>query len=354
MLRLSRYCALSLVLLPLIGCATLHHPGPLPMMDPPAEPAEMPRELSKTLMPEYIIEPPDILMIEAMQLVPKPPYRLRTGDQVLIEVQGVDPVVPINGVFVLQLGGVVDLGAGYGTISVTGMTIDEAKLAIEQYLRKDWRDPVVAMSLVQIAGLQQIAGEHLVGPTGEVTMGVYGSVSVVGLTVPQAREAIEKHLSEYLDEPEISVEIFSYNSKVYYIVTEGAGMGDQVLRLPSMGSETVLDAMANMGGMTSLSSKHIWIARPTPYSDQIQILPVDWTAITKQGSTLTNYQILPGDRIFIAENELVALDTRLGKLFAPFERISGFSTLMLGTMSRFSGNVLGGGSRGGIFVPPLP
>jgi polysaccharide biosynthesis/export protein len=157
---------------------------------------------------------------------------------------------------------------------------------------------------------------------------------------------IESHLSQHLDDPEIAVEIFSYNSKVYYVVTEGAGMGDQIIRIPFTGNETVLDAMSNIGGMSSLSSKHIWIARPTPYSDQIQILPIDWVAITKQGSTMTNYQILPGDRLFIAENDLVALDTNLGKMFAPIERIMGFSVLTLGVARTFSGKIFGGGRRG--------
>ena len=37
----------------------------------------MPRELSKVVLPEYVIEPPDILMIEGIHIVPKAPYQLR-------------------------------------------------------------------------------------------------------------------------------------------------------------------------------------------------------------------------------------------------------------------------------------
>ena len=72
-----------------------------------------------------------------------------------------------------------------------------------------------------------------------ITLGGYGSVSVVGMTVEQAKTAIEWRLSQLLEEPEVSVKVYSYNSKVYYVITQGAGLGDQVVRLPVMGNETV-------------------------------------------------------------------------------------------------------------------
>jgi protein involved in polysaccharide export with SLBB domain len=248
--------------------------------------------------------------------------------------------MPINGEYPLGLGGKIDLGPAYGSIGVAGMSVEEASAAITRYLQKDWKSPVVTLSLVQIAGMQQVAGEHSVRPDGTIFLGTYGSVSVVGMTLTQAKMAIESHLAQFLEQPEVSVDVSDCWSKCYYVVTEGAGMGDQVVVLPITGNETVLDAMAAIGGMSGMSSKRIWIARPTPYADQIQILPVDWVAITKQGSTVTNYQIMPGDRVFIAESELIALDTVLGKMFAPVERISGFSMLFVGTMGRFTGKVL--------------
>ena len=69
----------------------------------------------------------------------------------------------------------------------------------------------------------------------------------------------------------------------------------------------------------------MWIARPSPsnYACQ-QILPVDWTAITQGGSTATNYQVLPGDRVYIAQDEMVTLNTMVSKVISPFERVMGF------------------------------
>jgi hypothetical protein len=95
----------------------------------------------------------------------------------------------------------------------------------------------------------------------------------------------------------------------------------------------VLDAIAQINGLSQVSSKKIWIARPSPSGQGCdQILPVDWVGVTKGGSSATNYQILPGDRVFVSEDRLVALDTGLGKLLSPMERIFGFTLLGTNTI----------------------
>ena len=124
------------------------------------------------------------------------------------------------------------------------------------------------------------------------------------------------------------IDIASYNSKVYYIITEGAGMGDNVVSVPVTGNETVLDAVGQVQGLSQLSSKNIWIARPAPGGFGCeQHLPVDWDGITRGGATATNYQVLPGDRIFIAEDGMIALNNFIGKLTSPLEELFGITSL---------------------------
>ena len=234
-------------------------------------------------------------------------------------------------------------------VYVVGLTLQDAADAIRSQFTSMgyFRDIQVSTTLVSSGATQQIAGEHMVISDGTVTLGSYGSVSVVGLTLAQAKLAIEHHLTQFLADPEVSVDVFSFNSKVYYIVTQGAGMGDGVYRFPITGNETVLDAISNINGLESVSSKRMWIARPTPDPNNVQVLPVSWETITAQASTSTNYQILPGDRIFIAEDKLIAFDMGLSKLIAPVERIVGFTLLGTSTAGRLSGNVLRNASRGG-------
>jgi hypothetical protein len=132
------------------------------------------------------------------------------------------------------------------------------------------------------------------------------------------------------------------------VITEGAGLGDRAIKFPITGNDTVLDAVVNIGGLNTFSSKRMWVARPTPDGQVVQILPVDWRGIAALGAPETNYQLMPGDRLFIAEDKLVAFDTNLAKALAPVERLFGFSLLGVNTVTRFSGNVLEGGGAGGV------
>lgn len=340
MIRTGLLSTIVAIAFALGGCKLAQH---RPLDCVPIPPGDVPRELSKVVLPTYTVEPPDILVIEAIHTVPRSPYLLRTSDVVSIQVQGTLPDAPISGAFSIQPGGAVDLGFMYGAVTIHKMTVQQAKEEIRNVLATHLKDPVVSVSLLEMAGQQQIAGQHLVGLDGTVTLGAYGSVSVVGLTLAQAKAAIEHHLSEFLDQPEVAVDVFAYNSRVYYVITEGGGLGDTVSKFPVTGNETVLDAIANVSGMTEVSSKRIWIARPTPGTEQLAILPVDWHHVTALGAATTNYQILPGDRVFVAEDPLVAWDSRLAKQLAPWERIFGFTLLGTNTVSRLSGNVLQGG-----------
>jgi len=311
---------------------------------PPVRP-EMPRELCKTILPEYRIEPPDVLMIEALDVVPRPPYHLKTLDVLLVQVQGTLPNAPIQGVYPIEPGGIVNLGVPYGAVKIANLTVEGAETVIADHLKKFLREPEVSVALAELGAAQQITGNYLVGPDGTVTLGSYGNVTVIGMTITEARTAIEAHLSQFLESPEISVNVAAYNSKVYYIVVQGAGLGDGIYRFPATGNETVLDAIAQINGLEQVSSKKIWIARPTRDPNNPLILPINWAGITEMASTSTNYQVMPGDRVFIEEDKLVAFDTHLAKLITPLERIMGFTLLGTGTVTRLSGPVLRGGGN---------
>ena len=216
---------------------------------------------------------------------------------------------------------------------------------IDDHLRKEFRDPRLEVTLAQMAPLQPISGEHLVALDGTVNLGTYGSVLVTGLTLAEAKMEIEARLSHSLDSPEVAVDVFAYNSKRYYVILQGAGLGDVVYTFPVTGNETVLDAVSQVNGLQSFSSKNIWIARPSPFAHDTLVLPVDWKSVTSLASTETNYQILPGDRLFVAEDKHVAFGTWVDKVVSPFERIMAFSMLGADTVTRFSGNVMGGGGN---------
>jgi protein involved in polysaccharide export with SLBB domain len=275
----------------LTGCTAFMEPrNPIPVTAPEAPPTSpVPRELEKVTLPRYVIEPPDILLIEGVKLVPKSPHRIETFDVLLIRVIGAFPEQPIDNSYNVDADGTVNLGPTYGRIGVVGLTIEEAEDEIREQLSKVLTNVDVSVSLLASAGAQAITGQHLVAMDGRVNLGTYGSVYVAGMTLEEARAAIELKLTERLDDPEVFVDVLAYNSKVYYIITQGAGLGDDVTRQPITGNETVIDAVAALGGISQVSSTRMWIARPAPNGVGCeQILPIEWNDIAQGASTATN------------------------------------------------------------------
>jgi len=307
--------------------------------------------LAKMSLPMYRIEPPDILRLEIVKMVPLPPYRVEVYDVLQINVVGTLLDQPIAGFFLVEAEGTVQLGPAYGSVRLVGMTVDEAQRSLDAHLRQILKAPEVSVQLARASGLQPISDNYLVGPDGTVNLRQFGNVYVAGKTLIEARLAIEKHLSQFLDSPRISLDVVAYNSKVYYIITEGTGLDDNVVRVPITGNETVLDAISQVRGLSPVSSKKIWIARPAPGGTGCeQILPVEWNAVTRGGNAATNYQILPGDRVFIAHDGAVALTAYLGKVIGPIERVSGFGSLFASTIREFQ--TMGRGynqNRGNVF-----
>jgi polysaccharide export outer membrane protein len=295
-----------------------------------------PREVEKVSLPAYIVEPPDILAIEMLKMIPLPPYRIDVYDVLQIRASFTIPDQPIDNFYIVEAEGVVNLGPAYGSVRVVGMTIDEATDAMRRKLSEVLRNPEISVQLARTAGTQPVTGQYLVGPDGTINLRSYGVVYVSGKTLTEIKIALQKHLAQFFDSPEVSIDVLGYNSKVYYVISDGAGMGDNVRRIPVTGNETVLDAVASVGGLSQLSSKEVWVARPAPgdYGCE-QILPVDYAAITRGGSAATNYQIMPGDRVFIAEDNLIGLNNWMGKVIGPIERLLGVSSLGASTTRGF-------------------
>lgn len=320
----------------LAGChATPKTPPPFPTID-------VPKELKKSTHPTYTIEAPDILYIEATRVIPLPPYKVQPLDALFLNASGLISTEPIQGIYPVEPDGTINLGIYYGgNVRVIDLSTADIEKKLTAHLRGFAKDANVTVSLASSRGSQLITGQHLLQPDGTVNLGVYGNVYVAGMTVDQAKAVLETHLAKFLYRPEISISVYAFNSKYYYVITDFAGSGEQVVRLPAMGNETVLDAIANIGGLSAVSSKKIWIARPAPSGCADQILPVDWKGITRRGHTGTNYQVLPGDRVFVMGSPLSKFDTILGRTLAPVERMLGTALLATSFYQQTQGEFFG-------------
>jgi polysaccharide export outer membrane protein len=126
----------------------------------------------------------------------------------------------------------------------------------------------------------------------------------------------------------VSVDVLAYNSRPYYVITDRLGAGEIIERLPITGNETVLDAISQIKGLPPESSKRkIWVARRNTGGGQDVKLNVDWVAITQHGDMRTNYQILPGDRVYVRAEAIQRADFVIAKILAPINRLFGATLL---------------------------
>lgn len=150
---------------------------------------------------------------------------------------------------------------------------------------------------------------------GVVDLGFAGDVYLAGLTLAQAEMKVAEHLENIaaqkrLKEPvEVSVRLVNGSqSKFYFVLGSVTTQG----RFPIQGNEDVLSAILAAGLRTNSRPEKAYLVRPHPINAHDQILKVDWEGITQRGDTVTNYQLLPGDRIIVPGGRQPGL---LGSLF---------------------------------------
>ncbi len=256
----------------------------------------VPTELAKATLPEYVIEPPDVLVINVVVRGTK---------------KEEDP---------------------------------KTKKSVE-----------VASDEIRSLPLQPVWGEYAVRGDGNVYLGIYGEVRVAGFTLKQAAQAVREHLAQRAFtesagvKPEsllVALDVTQYNSKFFYVILDGGGLGEQVIPQPVTGSQTVLDALAAVNGLPFVASKrNIWVARRTPHANcPEQILPVDWVGITQHGLTTTNYQIFPGDRVYVKAQRFVTIDNTLARVLSPVQRLFGMTLLGASTVNQIEGRGSGFGN----------
>lgn len=286
-------------------------------------PGSVPTELNPVTLPEYVIEPPDVLTIEARLKKVKPNPEVDKLDEQLKK----------------------------------EMNEEQRKALLEQR-RQLLMQPPEYTGDTESLPYNPIQNQFQVRPDGTVYLGAYGTVSVAGLTTNQARLAIRSVLARQInyeaggtreDSVLVLVDVVQYNSKTYYVITDGGGAGERVAEFPITGKEFVSTAIARIGGLPEEASKrNIWVARRTPQLNEEQILPVDWVGMTQWGVTSTNYQLFPGDRVYVKAQRIVTVDRTLAKLLNPVERLFGVTLLGTQTVNQIAGRGFGfGGTSSG-------
>ncbi len=143
----------------------------------------------------------------------------------------------------------------------------------------------------------RLPADQRVMADGRIDLGEFGRVVVAGLTLERAEEQIEQAIARLRSEQtNVNVRLLESVHR-FYVLGEVNSPGSY----PLVGHETVLDGILAGGGLASTANPcKILLARPTAPSSCRVTLPVCYREITQLGDTSTNYQLQPGDRIFVA------------------------------------------------------
>ncbi|HET6883366.1 MAG TPA: polysaccharide biosynthesis/export family protein [Pirellulales bacterium] len=145
----------------------------------------------------------------------------------------------------------------------------------------------------------RLPADQTILPDGTVDLGRYGRLIVAGKTVEQVEDEVlaAVRLEEPAPDGSINVRLVNPQSAVYYVLGEVESPGS----FPFIGRETVLDAIMAAGGLGDKASQcNIILSRPTLPAGCRIVLPVCYRQIVQLGDTTTNYQLMPGDRVYVA------------------------------------------------------
>ena len=180
---------------------------------------------------------------------------------------------------------------------------------------------------MEYSGVQTMAGNtdtyftlngYTVNDSGYIQLPIAGNVKVTGLTIPEAKEKIQKSVDQYIVNSSISVKLLNFRISV---------LGD-VIKAGTFyvydNSINIFQALALAGDIGPFgNSRKIKLIRLTDKGPEISIL------------NLTDRNILHSDKFYLAPNDIIyvepnATSKTLGFIKVPWEIIiSGISTTIL-------------------------
>ncbi len=170
-----------------------------------------------------------------------------------------------------------------------------AKMPLVEYIVEP--SDVLLIQPADLDSTVRVPADQPVLPDGAIELGEYGRPIVAGKTVPQIEMEV-RQLVKAKEKKDIAmnVRLVSRQSKVYYVLGEVNAPGS----FPLNGRETVLDGIMAAGGLSrQAKEKGIILVRPSQAQGCREVMPVCYPQIVQLGDTTTNYQLRPGDRIYV-------------------------------------------------------
>lgn len=113
---------------------------------------------------------------------------------------------------------------------------------------------------IRVWNNQNLTGPVDVRPDGMLSMPLIGEVKADGLTVSALKEIITAKLGDFLNSPEVDIQVSRVNSKKFFIL----GGVNRPGAYPLVGKTTVSEALSSAGGFRDFANqKKIYVLRGT-------------------------------------------------------------------------------------------
>lgn len=151
-----------------------------------------------------------------------------------------------------------------------------------------------------------------VPPEGKNTLPLIGEIQTKGVSVYQINEKIKEALSNYLVNPEVSVEVMAFKGQKIFVLGEVHRPGVYQIDPPT----TVLEAISNAGGFT-LDGKDNSVVLIRGGASNPEIKKLDLESALDKGEVSQNICLQTGDVVFVPRTFIANVD----RFFSHFEKI---------------------------------
>ena len=149
----------------------------------------------------------------------------------------------------------------------------------------------------------------IVRPDGRVSFPLVGEIHVTGMTVAEFTEVLRMGLSQYIIQPDVSVNIVQLGGVRVYVFGEVARPGAYELTKENR----IIDAIGAAGSFTwDTAKKKIFLIHPAQKDKPIAI---NLNKMLQTGDMTENYEMHEGDILYLTKNDRLVFSRDIAPIF---------------------------------------
>ncbi|MCC5665436.1 polysaccharide biosynthesis/export family protein [Nostoc sp. CHAB 5784] len=274
------------------------HKGQSPRQPPAPVPGTevVPLGANEEISPQlsrYLLGPGDAIGVVLQR--PPGPYRLGIGDGISVSVQRF-PDLSFQALINPEGNIVVPL---LGKVSLQGLTLEEAQEKIRLGLNRYVVDPVIVLALA--TQRQDLSFQAVISPEGNIVVPQVGTVSLQGLTLEEAQEKIRLGLSSIFPDPIVVVSLAGTRPVQVTVSGEIFRPGIYPINSPT---PRVADALLISGGSTLNADLRQVQVRRKLIDGSVISQTIDLYATLQNGGSIPNLRLQDGDAILVPRREV--------------------------------------------------